>query len=236
MYSKQGLSGDLSFKDFFRLMAYNREQKKLNPDFFHPDGSIVFCGPQGSGKTLSAVKYVEQLHKAYPKALIVSNIHLNFCDYIQYDGFVDDKAHSHPNALSNLNNGIFGVIVLIDEIQVEFSSLDSLQLSPTMINIICQQRKRRFHIVGTSQLFTRIAKAYREQISAAVDCSSIFGYIQRLQVIDFARCAYDMQGNLTNLAYSKQYFWTRSKRLYDLYDTSEIVSRVGKADILQRRF
>ena len=235
MYSKQALSGDLSFKDLFRLIKFNKAERLRNPDFFHPSGSICFCGPQGSGKTLSAVKYVEYLHKAYPKALIVSNLKLNFCDYLPYQGFSDNDKHSYPYALENLNNGEFGVIVLIDEVQTEFSSLDSLKLSPSVLNIICQQRKRRFHLVLTSQLFTRIAKAYREQISAAVDCSCLLGSIQRLQVIDFARCAYDIEGNLTSVAYSKQYFWTRSPRLYSLYDTSEIISRVSRSDVLKGR-
>lgn len=227
MYLKSALSGDLSIRDFFRLRKVNREFQKNNPDYFHPDGSICFCGAQGSGKTLSAVRYVNILHKLYPKALIVSNIHLNGIDYIPYTGFTD---------LTQLNNGIFGVIALIDEVQTEFSSLDSLKLSPSVINIICQQRKRRFHLVLTSQLFTRIAKAYREQISAAVDCSCLFKTIQRLQVIDFSRCAYDIEGNLTNVAYSKQYYWTRSPELFALYDTSEIVSRVGKNDVVERRY
>lgn len=226
MYLKTALSGDLSIRDFFKLHKLNKDFKKLNPDYFDPDGSICFCGAQGSGKTLSAVRYVYILHKLYPKALVVSNIHLSFCDYIPYQGFSE---------LTKLNNGIYGVIALIDEVQTEFSSLDSMKLSPTVINIICQQRKRRFHLVLTSQLFTRIAKAYREQISAAVDCSCLLKTVQRLQVIDFARCAYDIEGNLTNVAYSKQFFWTRNPDMFKLYDTSEIVTRVGKNDVLERR-
>ena len=224
MYLRSALSGDLSIKDFFALRRLNKDFKKLNPDYFDPDGSICFCGTQGSGKTLSAVRYVNILHNLYPKALVVSNIHLNGIDYIPYEGFSE---------LTKLNNGIYGVIVLIDEVQTEFSSLDSLKLSPSVINIICQQRKRRFHLVLTSQLFTRIAKAYREQITAAVDCSCLLKTVQRLQVIDFSKCAYDIEGNLTSVAYSKQYFWTRSPKLFNLYDTSEIVSRVGKTDVLK---
>lgn len=226
MYIKTALSGDLSFRDFFRLRKYNRDFRKLNPDYFDPDGSICFCGAQGSGKTLSAVRYVNIIHKLYPKALVVSNINLKGIDYIPYEGFTE---------LKKLDNGIFGVICLIDEVQTEFSSLDSSKISPSVINIICQQRKRRFHLVLTSQLFTRIAKAYREQISCAIDCSCLLKTVQRLQVIDFSRCAYDIEGNLTNVAYSKQYFWTRKPELFDLYDTSEIVSRIGKNDVLERR-
>jgi len=234
MYLRQGLSGDLSIRDFFALRKLNRSFKSLHPDYFDPDGSICFCGAQGSGKTLSAVRYVEYLHRIYPKALVVSNIGLTFCDYLPYQGFSDNRQNDYPYALMNLNNGEFGVIVLIDEVQTEFSSLDSSKLSPSVINIICQQRKRRFHLVLTSQLFTRIAKAYREQISAAVDCSCLFKTVQRLQVIDFARCAYDIEGNLTNVAYSKQYFWTRKPAYFDLYDTSEIVSRVANIDVQRR--
>lgn len=223
-YSRYALKGDLSLKDIFRLWKFQKDFSDLHPDYFKPDGTLVFCGPQGSGKTLSAVKYVKTLTEFYPKAQVVSNMKLSFIDALPYPGLT--KLTEMPS------NGEFGTIVLIDEIQTEFSSLDSKQVSPSLLAAISQQRKRRFHIVGTSQLFTRISKAFREQISGAVDCSCVLGCIQRNRIIDFARCAYDINGNLTATAYSGQFLWTRSKELFDLYDTTEVISRIGKDDIL----
>lgn len=223
MYSTLALSGDINLKDPFRLIKYNRQFAKDHPQFFKPDGTIVFCGPQGSGKTLSAVRYVRRLHYLYPAAEIVSNMTLKDIETIPYEGLSE--------LMKRPGNGELGTIVLIDEIQTEFSSLESLKISPSAIAAISQQRKRRTHIVGTSQLFTRISKAYREQINAAIDCDCLFGFLQRNRVIDFARCAYDINGNLTNTAYSRHILWTRSPELFDLYDTTSVITRKGVLDV-----
>ena len=44
--------------DLAASVKYKRDFRKKNPTYFEPDGILVFCGPQGSGKTLSAVRYV----------------------------------------------------------------------------------------------------------------------------------------------------------------------------------
>lgn len=222
--SFKALQGKLSLKDFFALGRYNKSFAMLHPDYFYPDGILLFTGPQGSGKTLSAVKYVSNLVKMYPKVKVISNMELKFVDTLPYIGFTQ-SLEKYPS------NGEFGLIMLIDEIQTEFSSLDSKNMSPSQIAAISQQRKRRVHIVGTAQLWTRIAKPFREQTSAAVDCDSILGgRVQRNRVIDFQRCAYDMNGNLTEIAYSKQFWWTRSTEDYEAYDTSNVIKRFNELE------
>ena len=202
-------------------MKYEKNFKNLHPDYFKPDGIIVFTGPQGSGKTLSAVRYVYNLTQMYPKCRVISNLHLNDIPYDPFLGF-SKSLKTYPS------NGEFGTIMLIDEIQTEFSSLESKNINPSTLAAISQQRKRRLHIVGTAQLWTRISKPFREQTSGAVDCDSILGgKIQRNRIIDFNRCAYDMNGNLTEIAYSRQFFWTRSERDYARYDTSTVIERIG---------
>lgn len=206
-------------KDFFAIGAYNKEFNRLHPDYFRPDGIIIFTGPQGSGKTLSAVKYVTKLHEMYPLATIISNMTLTYIDTLPFIGF-DQSLKEYPS------NGEFGTILLIDEIQTEFSSLESKNVSPSELAAISQQRKRRVHIVGTAQLWTRIAKPFREQTCAAIDCDSILGgRVQRNRLIDFNRCAYDMNGNLTQYAYSKQFFWTRKTADFEAYDTTAVIKR-----------
>lgn len=198
---------------------YNRSFKDLHPDYFYPDGILIFTGPQGSGKTLSAVRYVSNLVKMYPKAIVISNMTLTNIETYPFIGFTQ-SLEKYPS------NGEFGTILLIDEIQTEFSSLESKNVSPSELAAISQQRKKRVHIVGTAQLWARIAKPFREQTAAAIDCSSILGErVQRNRIIDFNRCAYDMNGNLTEYAYSGQYFWTRSQEDYEAYDTTAVIKR-----------
>lgn len=221
-FSYDALKGKLTLKDFFALVRYDRQFFELHPDYFRPYGILIFTGPQGSGKTLSAVRYVSNLVAAYPKSIVVSNLHLNHIPYEPFLGF--------KKSIQTYKNGEFGMIMLIDEIQTEFSSLESKNVSPSTLAAISQQRKRRIHIVGTSQLWTRIAKPFREQTAGAVDCDSILGgKIQRNRIIDFNRCAYDINGNLTEVAYSKQFIWSRTKNDYDAYDTSTVIERIGES-------
>lgn len=212
-------NGKSRLSDIRDLLRYRKRFRLENPDFFSPDGILLFSGGQGSGKTLSAVRYIRRLANVYPDALIVSNIRLNFPDreIIRYSGFDD---------LSKMDNGYKGIICFLDEIQVEFSSLESKNIHPSEIALISQQRKRRMHIVGTSQQFSRIAKPFREQCNALVECSSrLGGIIQINKMIDFGSLAYNNVGELTNVEYTYKTSFVRTPDLFEMYDTFERVSR-----------
>lgn len=221
MYCVDALSSKLSLRDLTENLKFRRNFRRSFPNYFSPDGIILFCGAQGGGKTLSAVRYLEHVLRLYPHAQIVSNIDL-FIDrpFIPYQGI---------EHLSSLDNGVDGIICLIDEIQVEFSSLESRSIHPSTLSLICQQRKRRLHIIGTSQLFSRIAKPWREQVSAVVECkSTLFGLVQLNSVVDFASIAEDKDGNIQNYKCRGTKFYFRCPALYDKYDTFSRVDRVGK--------
>lgn len=227
-FSRYALKGDINISDIINIIKYRRQFSKLHPDYFKPDGTLLFCGPQGSGKTLSAVRYVYNLKQLYPKAIVISNMDLSFCDVIPYIGL-------NQSYEKLCTNGEFGNIILLDEMQVEFNSAESTSLSIKTLASISQQRKRRVHIVGTTQLFTRVSKGFREQVNGAVDCDCFAGILQRNRIIDFRRCAYDINGNLTETAYSGQFFWTRSPKLFDMYDTTNVISRMGVGDLDDKR-
>ena len=63
--------------DLAASVKYKRDFRKKNPTYFEPDGILVFCGPQGSGKTLSAVRYVLDLLHAFPRAILCSNVRIH---------------------------------------------------------------------------------------------------------------------------------------------------------------
>lgn len=218
-FDYQSFTGRSRFSDVLSLLRYRKSFRQNHPQFFAPDGILLYSGGQGSGKTLSAVRYVRRLADLYPDALIVSNIKLNFSDrhIIPYTGFDD---------LSIMDNGYLGIICFLDEIQVEFSSLESKNIHPSELALISQQRKRRLHIVGTSQQFSRIAKPFREQCNALVECSTRFGGILQVnKLIDFGSLAYNNVGELTNVEYTYKTSFVRTPYLFELYDTFQRVSR-----------
>lgn len=225
MNTQSFLGGSKDLSQFIDCRTYKREFRKQHPEYFDPDGILVFCGPQGSGKTLSAVSYVQTLARKYPRMMLCSNVEVRglpeTVQCVRYEG---------PHSLSEYNNGYAGVVFLIDEIQIEFNSLESKNIDPSVITEIAQQRKQRKHIVGTSQVFTRIAKPFREQFKYAVLCRCFFGCVQFNTLIDGARSLEDAQGNV-HCENVRRYWWFHRPALYDSYDTYAKVIRTK-----ERRF
>lgn len=217
--TNEALKGDLSFKDLIKTIKYKMNFNKLHPDWFKPDGIIVFSGPQGSGKTLSAVLYVDNLMKAYPKCILCSNVKI--------DGYEDRTVFfDSVSKFKSLDNGEYGVIYLIDEIQLLFNSLESKNLDLNLFTTICQQRKKRKHIVGTSQIFNRIAKGFREQFKYAVMCNNLFGVLQYNKFAKGIDCVVDDSGDVKT-DHSKRTLFFHSPELYEKYDTNATIDRVN---------
>lgn len=179
MISMSSLNGSKNPLNLFRTWKYKKNFKKRHPTYFDPDGLIVFCGPQGAGKTLSAVQYVIDLTWQYPKCKLVTNVDIKglnpLVEVIEYTGI---------DCLTNVENGYEGVIYLIDEIHLEFNSLESKNIPIEVMVEVSQQRKQRKHIVGTSQQFMRLAKPLREQVKNLVICQNFFNCIQFNKLID----------------------------------------------------
>ena len=106
-----GLKGTLNLWDAHRVKVYNKEFRAEHPEYFDPDGILVFCGPQGSGKTLSMIQYAYRLSLAYPDMIICTNVELHdwppVREIVQWEGM---------KSLSEVENGFAGVLFLIDEI------------------------------------------------------------------------------------------------------------------------
>lgn len=219
-FDRDALCSRFSLKDASSCIKARMEFDRLHPYYFYPDGLLLFTGAQGKGKTLSAARYVNNLVKKYPKAIIVSNIELRLPNYrndlIPYTGIDDIDTYS---------NGEYGVILFLDEIQVEFASMESRQMPPSILQKVSQQRKRRLHIVGTTQLFSRVAKPFREQTNAVVDCNCWFKLIQINSIVDFDSITEDINGNMTEYKYRGRKFFFRSAAMFDYYDTFSLVTR-----------
>ena len=81
-------------------------------------------------------------------------------------------------------NGDDGVIFAIDEIQNEFSSAVSKDFLETLLSEITMQRKQKITILSSSQVFTRVAKALREQYYDVMECRTFFGRWTRIKCYD----------------------------------------------------
>lgn len=216
------LSGKMSFRGLIDCLKYKRDFRAEHPEYFDPDGIMVFCGPQGSGKTLSAVAYVIKLAHQYPNMILCTNVAidesvLNGIKVYPYTGLHD---------LSKYCNGYAGVVFLIDEIQIEFNSLESKNIDPAVIQEIAQQRKQRKHIVGTSQVFNRIAKPFREQFKYAVMCRNFFGCIQYNGVVRGDECTVDDDGRVST-EHVKHFLWVHTADLYKSYNTYAKIIRTN---------
>lgn len=219
--TKNFLVGSHNILDLFRTLKYKREFKKAHSDYFEPEGLLVFCGVQGSGKTLSAVNYISQLSYEYPKCIICTNTDLTNINpqskVVEYNGI---------DSLTGIENGEYGVLYFIDEIHLEFNSLESKSIGIEVFVEIAQQRKQRKHIVGTSQVYGRLAKPFREQIRWVVACKNFLGCIQYNVLIDGAT-ATEKDGQLY-FESSKPYIWFHSPKLYQGYDTYAKMKRYRK--------
>lgn len=197
----------------------NMKQRKEHPDWLLLNGLMCFCGEQGSGKTLSAVQYILRVCRCYPDMLVVSNIDLNIDvdnTIIPYEG-VDQMV--------DLDNRQQGILYFLDEMQLEFNSLESKGMDVRTFELVSQQRKARKHIIGTTQVFGRLAKPFREQFKYAVLCRHLIGSLFSQEVFRARNIATedDIKVELTSEC-KKWYF--ASPEMYGCYDTSKIVRRV----------
>lgn len=224
---------------------------RRDPDFFWPTGTQVYCGRQGSGKTISAVKHVEDMKRNYPRSIIVSNIGLAHfeprefknerelldvlesfdrrTEYIQFQS-MDELAL----ALTKVNNGKYGVIYVVDEIHTYFNALDSKNIPMYVFTEISQQRKQRKLIIATSQIFMRMAKPLREQCDNLIICHTYFGVFTTQTVYDGMTLEQQYDGSLVGKVIKKGWFW-HNRYIRDSFDTyQKVVSGADQYETTQK--
>ena len=193
-------------------------------DLFREYGMRLYCGRQGSGKTIGIVHDLERFRRRYPKAKIYTNF-----------GY---RAQTAPlNSLNDLLNkdllnGTDGVIFAIDEIQNEFSSATSKDFPESLLSTITQQRKQRICILASSQVFTRISKPLREQSYIVVDCKTVGGRYTKLKYID-ADDYIDYANNPTpekrlKLKPLKVETFVQTDVLRNCYNSYELINRLSR--------
>lgn len=205
---------------------YTMRYLMRNPSYFNPDGIWVFCGPQGSGKTISAIHTARQIAQAYPKARVISNIDFELIEGTRPETF------ERYEQLHEEDNGIEGLIFVLDEIHVLWNSLESKNIPIAEMAALCQMRKSRRLILGTSQVYGRIAKPIREQLKYVVMCHNYLHVLQHNILCDPSESK-EMQGHISPKVLAERW-WFHTKELYQSYETLEKVERIQRVPEIKK--
>lgn len=186
-----------------------------DPDEFKEYGVHIIAGKQGTGKSITLTYLLMRYQEMYPKLKVATNY------YYKYE----DKHIEHWKDIINYNNGKYGVIVVLDEIQNWFNSLQSKDFPPEMLTEITQQRKQRKIIFGTSQVFGRVAKPIREQTYMLYEPTTIFGCLTFVRKYDITT---DISGNTDTKKYRGCFFFIQNPQIRGSFDTYRKVEELSK--------
>lgn len=182
---------------------------------FKEYGIHMVCGEQGSGKTTTVVYLLNKWKKLYPKCLVSTNM-----DYKYQDSEIN-----HWKDIVQSSNGIHGKIEVIDEIQTWFSSLQSKDFPPEMLQEVSQQRKQRKAIIGTAQIFSRMSKPLREQTHFIYLPMTICGC---LTIVRKSHIKYWNDEKQKFTQYTGMFFFVHNKELRDSFDTYKKIEKYSK--------
>lgn len=201
--------------------------RKERVGIFHEYGFTIYCGRQGSGKTISMVNYLNAMHEEYPDCMIVTNF------WYEHASF---RMTSWRDFLE-IRNGTDGVIFAIDEIQSEYNADSWKDFPEAILSEISMQRKQRLKIVATSQVYSRVVKQIREQTFSVVMCDTYFGRFTRNKEYDAAEYStgdtpYMLKKKCRPI--SKRSF-VQSDELRQCYDTYEKIERMKHLEFIPRK-
>lgn len=185
-----------------------------DPDYFYPRGIHMFCGEQGCGKTIGCVEMMLRYQKQYPKSKMISNFAVA----------TENDELKEWQQLLTYTNGHKGVIVGIDEIQNWFMS-GLNKLPEGMLEVATQNRKNNRILCCTAQVFTRVNKGLREQVSMVYNPHTFCGCFT---IVIKRKPEFDSEGNVTKLKYKGMYSFVHTDELRAAYDTYKVIHTLAK--------
>lgn len=200
--------------DFPRRFVLDR--LSIDPNEFGLYGFHLFVGEQGSGKTVATAEFLRRIKKQYPLCQISTNF-----EYKNEDSAIDSWQD-----LVFHNNGIYGQVDVIDEVQNWFSCNQSKDFPPEMIQEITQQRKQRKVFIGTTQRFERMAKPLREQVNYLYYPVTIAGCLTIVKVV---KPTVDAEGYLKKVRGARFYFFVHDNELRNSFDTYHKIKKQAEA-------
>ena len=193
---------------------YVQDLYAREPGFFQPKGIHMFCGEQGAGKTIAAVEMMLRLQKMYPESRMITNFGVT----------TENDELKEWQQLLTYTNGHKGVIVGIDEIQNWFMSGKN-QLPEGMLEVATQNRKNNRILCCTAQVFTRVNKGLREQVTMVYNPHTFLGCFT---VVIKRKPVFDSEGNVIEMKYRGMYCFTHTEELRQAYDTYKVIHTLAK--------
>lgn len=208
---KPGMIKQLLFMVPRRYMLDKFEREE---GYFYPRGIHMFCGEQGCGKTIGCVQMMLDLQAQYPAAKMITNFGVT----------TENDDLKEWQQLLEYTNGHKGVIVGIDEIQNWFMS-GLNKLPEGMLEVATQNRKNNRILCCTAQVFTRVNKGLREQVTMVYNPHTFLGCFT---VVVKRKPEFDSEGNVTKMKYRGMYAFTHTDELRNAYDTYKVIHTLAK--------
>ena len=211
------------WKSFFWLLPQRiiKDWLERDPDAFTHQGCIIFTGRQGHGKTIAMAHQISQWHFEFPRSKVLTNF-----------GYVgENDVMDHWRKLVTYTNGVYGVIAAIDETQNWFSSNQSKDFPPEMLQVVTQNRKNRRVILGTAQSFNRLSKPIREQATEVRKCLTLFGAVT---FVLRQRPELDAEGNVCRWVNLGFYYFVHTDDIRNSYDTYRVIQSLADSGFQSR--
>lgn len=206
-------------KPYQTIKLFYLDKKNEDLEVYPNFGFWLFSGLGGSGKTVAMVEYAYRMKKLYPKLWVASGIKsLTFADEIiwQWEDVIQVR---------NPNGDKYGVLILLDEIQLTLSSTSWKNAPENLLEYVSQQRKLYKHIIASSQVFQRVNIKLREQTNYIIDCRNIAK--RWIFISAFNTMTYSINGDKKDEGRKdRKRVWTYNfiatdeiRNLYDTYET-----------------
>ena len=204
--------------DNFRYDQWRMIKEELSSDFV-VENENIYCSilPTATQYARNAIfsgLMPLQMQKMYPKSKVITNFGLAS----ENDPLVKWQQ------LLDYTNGHKGVIVGIDEIQNWFMS-GTNKLPEGMLEVATQNRKNNRILCCTAQVFTRVNKGLREQVTMVYNPHTFLGCFT---VVVMRKPEFDSEGNVTKLKYRGMYSFVHTDELRESYDTYKVIHTLAK--------
>jgi hypothetical protein len=206
-----------------------------DPNKFPYHGTVMFCGRQGCGKTISMVYFLNKISQKYPESQAYSNFDIFFEVSNSVEGEKLVPVFNGWRSIVDNNNGEKGITFCIDELTIWFNNKDSHNFPPDFLQDLNQQRKQRKMTIGTAQRFGLLAKDLRALPEYVYLPHTLFGCLT-LVLVARPEDWNDEKNNFKRYDLFQSWFFVHDAKLRESYDTFQRVQRAARDGFVPNSF